>query len=78
MQIFVRTLENKTSTFLVELDDTIDSLKALIQDKTGTPPEHQRLIYGGKQLEGQNSLRSYNIQMESTIHLGMPPLMSHS
>jgi hypothetical protein len=69
VQIFVKTLNGKLLTFDVDLEETVDALKARIQEREGRPVDQQRLIYGGAQLEDGRALSEYKISMYSTLHL---------
>ena len=69
MQIFVRTITGKTVTLEVEPNDYIANVKCKIQDLEGIPPDHQRLIFGGRQLEDHRTLSDYSIPANGALDL---------
>jgi len=83
MQLFVKTLTGKTVSIEVEEGESIEDVKAKISEKEGIPPEQQRLIFGGQQLQDSKTLDDYDVGDDSTLHLvlrlrGGLPLLSSS
>lgn len=69
MKIYVKTLTGKTITLDVDPSMNLEDIKEEIFEKEGMPPNQQKFIFGGKQLEYGPTLAEYGITKESTIHL---------
>jgi len=69
MELFVKTLTGKTVSIEVEEGESIEDVKAKIAEKEGIPPEQQRLIFGGQQLQDAKTIGDYDIGEDSTLHL---------
>ncbi|XP_042889936.1 polyubiquitin-B-like [Penaeus japonicus] len=67
--VYVKTLTGKTVTIEISPQDTVEVLKAKLEDKEGIPPDQQRIIHDGNQLEDGRTLDSYNIKSEAVLHL---------
>lgn len=67
--VVIKTLTGKTIALEVEPATTVEEVKQMVTDAEGIPPEQQRLIFVGKQLEDGRTMADYGIQKDATIHL---------
>lgn len=69
LEVYVKTLTGKTVTLAVTSSNTVAELKEMIQDKEGIPPDQQRFVFAGKQLEDDRMISEYHVRNASTLHL---------
>ena len=69
MQIFIKLPDGRLTTIYVDLSDTIENAKTVIQHKEGCPVDQQSLVFAGRQLRDTSTFEDHNIGVESTLHL---------
>ena len=67
--VYVKQMTGKTLAIMIGAENTIYELKLIVQHDDGIPPDQQRLIFEGKQLEDGRTVSDYGIVPESTVHL---------
>lgn len=67
--VIVNTLTGRDILIYTSPSDTVDKLKSLVQDKEGIPPDQQRMIHRGRQIEDGRTLQDYNITTRARVHL---------
>eukprot|EP00808_Paulinella_micropora_P015084 g20982.t1 len=72
-RIFIRLLTGRSIECWIDISETVSTLKDKIYDKEGVPPENQRIIFAGKELENDRTLESYNVRSEANLHLILRP-----
>ncbi|CAO2141358.1 unnamed protein product [Urochloa humidicola] len=77
MQIYVKMIKPETITLFVDSTTTVDEVKAMIQKREGIPPDEQRLMCSGRQIEDGHTLADYHVQNEAVLHLGLRLLGGH-
>ncbi|XP_016098462.1 NEDD8 isoform X2 [Sinocyclocheilus grahami] len=65
----LETLTGKEIEIDIEPTDKVERIKERVEEKEGIPPQQQRLIYSGKQMNDEKTAADYKIQGGSVLHL---------
>ncbi|KAH8833202.1 ubiquitin-related domain-containing protein [Flagelloscypha sp. PMI_526] len=69
MMIKVKTLTGKEIELDIDVDDPITRIKEKVEEQSGVPPQQQRLIFGGRQMNDDKTAKEYNVVAGSVLHL---------